>query len=107
MKNKLHDRGMSTSSVSRSRSRSPSRGRDCDCHACCVAIAPPLLLIVPDLMTEEVTPGLDTLIKSSSSKHTMQLRSIGRISRGNVPVVAADSLSRMRKGVMQLYEHAK
>ena len=32
----------------------------------------------------------------------------GRIPRGNVPrMLAADSLSRMRKGVMQLYEHAK
>ena len=72
-----------------------------------VAISSPLLLIVLDLVTEEVTPGLDTLVKSSSSKYTMQLWSIGRIPRGNVPVVAADSLSRMRKGVMQLYEYTK
>ena len=35
MKNKLHDRGMSTSYASRSRFRSPCRGRDCDCHARC------------------------------------------------------------------------
>ena len=55
-----------------------------------VAIAPPLLLIVPDLMTEDVSPRLDTLAKSSSSKHIMQLWSIGRIPSRNVPVVVAD-----------------
>ena len=83
MTEKLHDLDISTS---RSRSRSP-RGKDRD-RGCYRFPSPPLVHV--QLIEEDALVQGIVLIKTNSSQHKIQLQSIGRIPRGNVPILAAD-----------------
>ena len=56
-----------------------------------VAIIPHLLLLVPVPLIEEDALVRDiVLVETSSSQHKIRLQSIGRIPRGNVPMLASD-----------------